>query len=129
MRSRSTLKQYGELDTDLKCKVLKLQADREVKWKDCIKNWRTTATQIFIRFTCLDIREIRHAWRGIFPIERDITEIDGFDDLHHSEGILLEAQNALSRLYGTKRSFFSVNGSTAGLLAAISASVKRAVGF
>ena len=68
MRSRSTLKQYGELDTDLKCKVLKLQADREVKWKDCIKNWRTTATQIFIRFTCLDIREIRHAWRGIFPL-------------------------------------------------------------
>ena len=56
------------LDTDLKCKVLKLQADREVKWKDCIKNWRTTATQIFIRFTCLDIREIRHAWRGIFPL-------------------------------------------------------------
>lgn len=62
---------------------------------------------------------------GDFPIERDITEIDGFDDLHHSEGILLEAQNALSRLYGTKRSFFSVNGSTAGLLAAISASVKK----
>ena len=29
---------------------------------------------------------------GDFPIERDITEIDGFDDLHHSEGILLEAQ-------------------------------------
>ena len=62
---------------------------------------------------------------GDFPIERDITEIDGFDDLHHSEGILLEAQNALSRLYGTKKSFFSVNGSTAGLLAAISASVKK----
>ena len=62
---------------------------------------------------------------GDFPIERDITEIDGFDDLHHSEGILLKAQNALSRLYGTKRSFFSVNGSTAGLLAAISASVKK----
>ena len=24
---------------------------------------------------------------GDFPIERDITEIDGFDDLHHSEGM------------------------------------------
>ena len=52
---------------------------------------------------------------GDFPIERDITEIDGFDDLHHSEGILLEAQNALSRMYGTRKSFFSVNGSTAGI--------------
>lgn len=62
---------------------------------------------------------------GDFPIERDITEIDGFDDLHYSEGILLEAQNALSRMYGTRKSFFSVNGSTAGLLTAISASVKK----
>ena len=62
---------------------------------------------------------------GDFPIDRDITEIDGFDDLHHCEGILLNAQNALSRLYGTKKSFFSVNGSTAGLLAAISACVKK----
>lgn len=62
---------------------------------------------------------------GEFPIERDITEIDGFDDLHHSEGILLEAQNALSRMYGTRKSFFSINGSTAGILAAISASVKK----
>ena len=57
--------------------------------------------------------------------EIDITEIDGFDDLHHSEGILLEAQNALSRMYGTRKSFFSVNGSTAGILTAISASVKK----
>ena len=63
--------------------------------------------------------------KGEFPIERDITEIDGFDDLHHSEGILLEAQNALSRMYGTRKSFFSINGSTAGILAAISASVKK----
>ncbi|MDD5803453.1 aminotransferase class I/II-fold pyridoxal phosphate-dependent enzyme [Blautia sp. HCP3S3_H10_1] len=62
---------------------------------------------------------------GDFPIDRDITEIDGFDDLHHSEGILLEAQNALSRMYGTRKSFFSVNGSTAGLLTAISAAVKK----
>lgn len=27
---------------------------------------------------------------GDFPIERDITEIDGSDDLHHSEGIYLK---------------------------------------
>ena len=62
---------------------------------------------------------------GDFPIERDITEIDGFDDLHHSEGILLDAQNALSKMYGTRKSFFSVNGSTAGILTAISAAVKK----
>ncbi len=59
----------------------------------------------------------------IFPFERDITEIDGFDNLHHSGGILLEAQECLSRIMAPGESFFSVNGSTAGLLAAISAAV------
>ena len=28
-----------------------------------------------------------------------ITEIDGFDDLHHAEGILREAQERANRLY------------------------------
>ena len=63
--------------------------------------------------------------KGDFPLERDITEIDGFDDLHHPEGIIGKAQEELSTLYGTKRSFFSVNGSTAGLLTVISACVKK----
>ena len=62
---------------------------------------------------------------GSFPLERDITEIYGFDELHHAEGVLKEAQEALSRLYGTRESFFSVNGSTAALLTAISAAVKK----
>lgn len=62
---------------------------------------------------------------GEFPFERDITEISGFDNLHHPEGVIKEAQEALAELYGTKESFFSVNGSTAALLAAISASVKK----
>ncbi|MDO4337455.1 MAG: aminotransferase class I/II-fold pyridoxal phosphate-dependent enzyme [Eubacteriales bacterium] len=59
------------------------------------------------------------------PFERDITEIDGFDNLHHPEGILKRAQEAAARLYGTPECFYSVNGSTAALLAAVSAAVKR----
>ena len=62
---------------------------------------------------------------GDFPIERDITEIDGFDNLHHPRGIIREAQENAARLYGTKRCLFSVNGSTAALLAAISAAVPK----
>ena len=62
---------------------------------------------------------------GDFPVERDITEIYGFDNLHHPEGILKEAQEAAARLYGVKESFFSVNGSTGAILAAVSAAVKR----
>ena len=63
--------------------------------------------------------------RGEFPVERDITEIEGFDNLHHPEDILLEAQQNVAKLYGTKESFYSVNGSTAALLSAISAAVPR----
>ena len=62
---------------------------------------------------------------GNFPFDRDITEIEGFDNLHHPEGIIKEAQEAAARLYHSKESFFSVNGSTAAILAAISASVSR----
>ena len=62
---------------------------------------------------------------GEFPFERDITEIEDFDNLHHPEGIIKEAQEAAARLYHVKESFYSVNGSTAALLAAISASVKK----
>lgn len=51
----------------------------------------------------------------------DITEIDGFDNLHHAEGILKEAQERAARLYGSEETFYLVNGSTAGILAAVSA--------
>ena len=63
--------------------------------------------------------------RGEFPFERDITEIEGFDNLHHPEDILLEAQKNMADLYGTRECFYSVNGSTAALLSAISAAVPR----
>lgn len=51
----------------------------------------------------------------------DITEIDGFDNLHHPEGIIQAAQEAASALYETVETRLLVNGSTCGLLAAISA--------
>lgn len=67
-------------------------------------------------------RNIRH-FQDAFAI--DITEIEGFDNLHHAEGILLEAQRRAARLYGAEETYYLVNGSTAGILAAISASVPR----
>lgn len=59
------------------------------------------------------------------PFSVDITEIDGFDNLHHAEGILKEAQERAAELYGAEESFFLVNGSTGGILSAISAVCKR----
>lgn len=58
-----------------------------------------------------------------FPVDIDITEIDGFDNLHQANGILKDAQEHAARLYGSSESFFLINGSTGGILAAISAAV------
>ena len=59
------------------------------------------------------------------PYTIDITEIDGFDNLHHAEGILQEAQQRAATLYGSDHCFYLVNGSTCGLLAAISAATMK----
>ena len=53
----------------------------------------------------------------------DITEIEGFDNLHQPEGILLEAQKQVAEAYGVEESFFLVNGSTCGILSAVSGAV------
>ena len=50
----------------------------------------------------------------------DITEIDGFDNLHDAQGILRRVQEEAAVVYGAEESFFLVNGSTAGILSAIS---------
>ena len=54
------------------------------------------------------------------PFFIDITEIDGFDDLHHAEGILKQAEERAAELYGSEETHYLVNGSTSGILAAIS---------
>lgn len=56
----------------------------------------------------------------------DITEIDGFDDLQSPKGMIADIECDLAELYGAKRAFLLVNGSTCGNLSAISALVPRA---
>lgn len=51
----------------------------------------------------------------------DITEITGFDDLHHPEEMIRQFMDQLQQIYGTRESYLLVNSSTAGNLAAISA--------
>lgn len=51
----------------------------------------------------------------------DVTEIDGFDDLHHPQGVLREAMATAAALYQSDATYFLVNGSTCGILAAIAA--------
>lgn len=55
----------------------------------------------------------------------DITEIDGFDNLHQAEGIIKKAQEKAALLYHSKETFYLINGSTAGILTAVSALADR----
>lgn len=52
-------------------------------------------------------------------VRMDITEIDGFDNMHHPTGIIDAAQARAARLYGADETWFLVNGSSCGLIAAI----------
>lgn len=76
----------------------------------------------------------RYAEKGIYPFHMpghkrnlsfpdpyriDITEIEGFDNLHNAQGILRQAQEEASHLYQSKKTYYLVNGSTCGILAAM----------
>lgn len=58
------------------------------------------------------------------PYAIDITEIEGFDNLHDANGVIKEAQERAAEVYGSKKSYYLVNGSTCGILAAVSAAVR-----
>lgn len=53
------------------------------------------------------------------PYGIDITEIEGFDDLHHAEGILKEAQKRAAEVWHAAESHYLINGSTVGLISAV----------
>lgn len=55
----------------------------------------------------------------------DITEINGFDNLHNPEGILKECMEHAASVYDSLDTFYVVNGSTCALQSAIYASAKR----
>ena len=57
------------------------------------------------------------------PYEIDITEIDGFDNLHHPEGILKASMEWAAKVYGADQTYYLVNGSSCGILSAVSAAV------
>ena len=53
----------------------------------------------------------------------DITEIEGFDNLNDPCGIILESMKKAAKMRGAKSAFYLINGTTAGILAGISATV------
>lgn len=55
----------------------------------------------------------------------DITEIPGADNLFQTEDVILEVMEKYRRLYGSKRSYLLVNGSSVGLIAGILSCTRR----
>jgi len=65
---------------------------------------------------------------ALFPAlsaERDITEINGADNLHYPVGIIKNAMDTAASLWGAASSYFLVNGSTCGILAGLATLCKR----
>lgn len=64
---------------------------------------------------------------GILPAEvwrADLSELGGFDYLHGATGALARSQELTAALFGADRTFFLVNGSTVGNLAALVATCR-----
>ena len=59
------------------------------------------------------------------PFAVDITEIEGFDNLHHPEGILRDSMKWAADVYGADQTYYMINGSTSGILAAVCGTVPR----
>ena len=57
----------------------------------------------------------------------DVTEIAGFDDLYAPNGVLGDLLGRVAALWGSRRAFLSVNGSTGALFAALSLFKDRGV--
>ena len=71
-----------------------------------------------------------HKRKPVFPgmwsemFRRDVTEVPGTDDLHHATGAIRRSQEAAAEAVGAAYSHYLVGGSTAGILAAVSALTK-----
>ena len=51
--------------------------------------------------------------------ELDLTEVEGTDNLADPKGIIRDSQESLSKIYGSQKSYYLVNGSTSGIHIAI----------
>ena len=66
---------------------------------------------------------VKFPWLRELGGEFDITEIEGFDDLHDPDGLILDINRRAAALWGSRQAFLTVNGSTGGIFAAIAAAV------
>ena len=66
-------------------------------------------------FICLRYKRNSDVTRANLPYGIDITEIEGFDNLHHAEEIIREAEVRAASMYHAEETHYLINGSTAGI--------------
>lgn len=59
------------------------------------------------------------------PYKIDITEVEGFDNLHHPQGILKDSMEWAASVYGAEQTYYLINGSSSGVLGAVCAATNR----
>lgn len=57
--------------------------------------------------------------------EADYSEIEGFDNLAAPEGAILESQLEVAKIYDAKKSYYLINGSTSGIVAAMISTLEQ----
>ncbi len=61
---------------------------------------------------------------SLLPYKIDLTEIEGFDNLHCPKGCIREIELKAEKLFQVRRAYLLVNGATGGILAAVRAMTK-----
>ncbi len=69
-------------------------------------------------------RNVSVDYLDILNANLDITEIEGFDNLHNPTGIIKEAMDRAAKVYKSDNTFFLINGSSCGILAGMKACLK-----
>lgn len=67
---------------------------------------------------------LKEAWGDQFA-SYDYTELDGLDNLHFSSDCIAQSQQQAAEIFGAAHCFYLVNGTTAGLQAAIMAACSQ----
>lgn len=68
-------------------------------------------------------KRLGYSEEEILNAQYDITEIEGADNLFEPEGIIRETMDKFKKIYESRESFLLINGSSAGLIASMLATV------
>ncbi len=87
--------------------------------KDLLDRLNEYAAQDYVPMHMPGAKRNTELFAAFNPYGLDITEIDNFDNMHHADGIIKAAFERCAHTFGAEESLYLVNGSSAGILAAI----------